>query len=176
MMRGSDSTTARSSTRPPMVAGPTLRNFRFFRTASCVVWAMALPVNRANNTRGLADFMTVSWDGPFYPICQGACGRHRLLTRAARMGAPTSGQAKACPTTVILELMLSEKLREYGVVGAGGAGFPTYVKAQSQGEFMIANGAECEPRIHKDAELMKHSAGEILAAVTSVMDSSGARR
>ena len=50
--------------------------------------------------------------------------------------------------------MLSEKLREHGVVGAGGAGFPTYVKAQSQVEFMIANGAECEPLIHKDAELI----------------------
>ena len=55
--------------------------------------------------------------------------------------------------------MLSEKLRECGVVGAGGAGFPTYVKAQSQVEFMIANGAECEPLIHKDAELMKHFPG-----------------
>src|SRR5260370_20445913 len=76
---------------------------------------------------------------------------------------------------VILELMLSEKLREYGVVGAGGAGFPTYVKAQSQVEFMIANGAECEPLIHKDAELMKHFPGEILAGMTSMMDSTGAR-
>ena len=47
--------------------------------------------------------------------------------------------------------MLSEKLRENGVVGAGGAGFPTYVKAQSQVEYLIANGAECEPLIHKDA-------------------------
>ena len=71
-----------------------------------------------------------------------------------------------CRAPVILELMLSEKLREYGVVGAGGAGFPTYVKAQSQVEFMIANGAECEPLIHKDAELMKHFPGEILAGMT----------
>lgn len=41
--------------------------------------------------------------------------------------------------------MLSQKLRECGVVGAGGAGFPTCVKAQSQVEFVIANGAECTP-------------------------------
>src|ERR1035441_4900416 len=72
--------------------------------------------------------------------------------------------------------MLSEKLRECGVVGAGGAGFPTYVKAQSQVEFMIANGAECEPLIHKDAELMKHFPGEILTGMTSMMDSTGARQ
>src|ERR1043165_6297436 len=70
--------------------------------------------------------------------------------------------------------MLSEKLREYGVVGAGGAGFPTYVKAQSQVEFMIANGAECEPLIHKDAEIMKHYPGEILSGMTSMMTATGA--
>ena len=70
--------------------------------------------------------------------------------------------------------MLSEKLRECGVVGAGGAGFPTYVKAQSQVEFMIANGAECEPLIHKDAELMKHFPAEILAGMT--LDDGGHRR
>ncbi|MGC9948890.1 MAG: hypothetical protein ABSF64_21185 [Bryobacteraceae bacterium] len=52
--------------------------------------------------------------------------------------------------------MLSEKLLACGVVGAGGAGFPTHVKAASRAEFAIANGAECEPLIHKDAELMKH--------------------
>jgi len=61
------------------------------------------------------------------------------------------------------------------VVGAGGAGFPTYVKAQSQVEFVIANGAECEPLIHKDAELMKHFAPGIVAGMRSMMDSTGAR-
>ena len=71
--------------------------------------------------------------------------------------------------------MLSEKLREYGVVGAGGAGFPTYVKAQSQVEFMIANGAECEPLLHKDAELMKHFPDAILSGMSSMIDSTGAR-
>jgi Na+-translocating ferredoxin:NAD+ oxidoreductase RnfC subunit len=71
--------------------------------------------------------------------------------------------------------MLSGKLRECGVVGAGGAGFPTYVKAQSQVEYLIANGAECEPLIHKDAELMKHFPGEILAGMTSMMGATGAR-
>src|SRR5271169_6537968 len=71
--------------------------------------------------------------------------------------------------------MLSEKLREYGVVGAGGAGFPTYVKAQSNVEFMIANGAECEPLIHKDAELMKHFPAEILSGMTHMIEAVGAK-
>src|SRR5215472_4313024 len=72
--------------------------------------------------------------------------------------------------------MLTQKLRECGVVGAGGAGFPTYVKANSKVEFMIANGAECEPLIHKDAELMRHFPKEILAGMVTMMDATGARQ
>ncbi|HEY2018372.1 MAG TPA: 4Fe-4S dicluster domain-containing protein [Bryobacteraceae bacterium] len=71
--------------------------------------------------------------------------------------------------------MLSEKLRGLGVVGAGGAGFPTSVKAQSHVEYLIANGAECEPLIHKDAELMRHFPREILAGMLSMMDATGAK-
>src|SRR5580692_3073819 len=75
----------------------------------------------------------------------------------------------------MLAVMLSGKLREHGVVGAGGAGFPTYVKAQSQVEFVIANGAECEPLIHKDAEMMKHFPGQIVAGMDLMLESTGAR-
>ena len=71
--------------------------------------------------------------------------------------------------------MLSEQLRECGVVGAGGAGFPTYVKAQAQVEYVIANGAECEPLIHKDAELMKHYPAEILSGMEAMMSATGAK-
>ena len=41
-----------------------------------------------------------------------------------------------------------------GVVGAGGAGFPTYKKLDAQVEHVIANGAECEPLLQKDRESM----------------------
>jgi len=71
--------------------------------------------------------------------------------------------------------MLSDSLRECGVVGAGGAGFPAYVKAQSQVEYLIANGAECEPLIHKDAELMKHFPETILQGMEAMMDATGAK-
>jgi Na+-translocating ferredoxin:NAD+ oxidoreductase RnfC subunit len=49
---------------------------------------------------------------------------------------------------------LEEKIFNAGVVGAGGAGFPTHIKAKSKVEFVLVNGAECEPLIHKDYELM----------------------
>jgi len=45
-------------------------------------------------------------------------------------------------------LTIVEKVREAGVIGAGGAGFPTHIKLNSQVEVVIANGAECEPLVH----------------------------
>lgn len=71
--------------------------------------------------------------------------------------------------------MLSEKLKDLGVVGAGGAGFPTYVKAASEVEFVIANGAECEPLIHKDVELMQRFPAEILSGLQLMMKATHAR-
>lgn len=41
---------------------------------------------------------------------------------------------------------IAEAIKNAGVVGAGGAGFPAHVKAASQVDTVIANGAECEPR------------------------------
>ena len=46
------------------------------------------------------------------------------------------------------------RIRNAGVIGAGGAGFPTYKKLESQVDHIIANGAECEPLLYKDRETM----------------------
>jgi Na+-translocating ferredoxin:NAD+ oxidoreductase RnfC subunit len=70
---------------------------------------------------------------------------------------------------------LSESLRRMGVVGAGGAGFPAEVKASSQAEFLLANGAECEPLLHKDFEVMRHFAPGIIAGMNRMMQAVGAR-
>ena len=69
-----------------------------------------------------------------------------------------------------------EMLRSLGVVGAGGAGFPTYVKAQSRAEFLLANGAECEPLLHKDFELMKRYPAEIVSGMRAMMESTHAEQ
>jgi len=53
---------------------------------------------------------------------------------------------------------LAEKVRQAGVVGAGGGGFSTHVKLNAKAETVIANGAECEPLLHKDAVIMEESA------------------
>src|SRR5688572_26138260 len=73
-------------------------------------------------------------------------------------------------------MVLAEQLKAAGVVGAGGAGFPTHIKAASQVEFVLANGAECEPLLHKDVELMKHYPREIVSGMKLMMTSTGAQR
>jgi Na+-translocating ferredoxin:NAD+ oxidoreductase RnfC subunit len=68
------------------------------------------------------------------------------------------------------------KARDAGVVGAGGAGFPAHIKAASHVEYVIANGAECEPLIHKDLELMVRHARDVVRGVRLMMQSTGAPR
>jgi cobalamin reductase len=72
--------------------------------------------------------------------------------------------------------MFSQTLKECGVVGAGGAGFPTHVKADSKVEFVLANGAECEPLLHKDFELMHHFPEPIIGGMALMMQATGAEK
>jgi Na+-translocating ferredoxin:NAD+ oxidoreductase RnfC subunit len=69
----------------------------------------------------------------------------------------------------------AELIRDAGVVGAGGAGFPAHVKAGAEVEYVIANGAECEPLLHKDFELMVHYPERVVHGVKLLMQSTGAR-
>ncbi|VAX26437.1 Cob(III)alamin reductase @ Cob(II)alamin reductase [hydrothermal vent metagenome] len=71
---------------------------------------------------------------------------------------------------------LRQKIFNAGVVGAGGAGFPTHVKAGAKVEYMIANGAECEPLIHKDVELMTNYAEEIVSGMKLMMEQVSAKK
>jgi len=71
---------------------------------------------------------------------------------------------------------ITEKIFKAGVVGAGGAGFPTHIKAKSKVEFVLVNGAECEPLIHKDFELMCNFAPEILDGVEQMLKQTSAKK
>jgi Na+-translocating ferredoxin:NAD+ oxidoreductase RnfC subunit len=73
-------------------------------------------------------------------------------------------------------MSLSRKIFNAGVVGAGGAGFPTHVKAESKVEFVLANGAECEPLIHKDYELMLHFSKEIMKGFDLLIEKTSAKK
>jgi len=72
-----------------------------------------------------------------------------------------------------------KRVRDAGVVGCGGAGFPTHVKIAAAGrraEVVIANGAECEPLLKTDQYLMLHKSREVVRGLQLVMASSGASR
>ena len=61
------------------------------------------------------------------------------------------------------------KIKAAGIVGLGGAGFPTHVKLAPKNadaiEYVIANGAECEPYITCDDQLMRTHAEEIVTGM-----------
>jgi propanediol utilization protein pduS len=49
---------------------------------------------------------------------------------------------------------LLDKIKSAGVVGAGGAGFPTHVKLASKADYILMNAAECEPLLRVDQQIM----------------------
>lgn len=75
---------------------------------------------------------------------------------------------------------LLQLIREAGIVGLGGAGFPTHVKlAPPPGkriERLIVNGVECEPYLTADHRLMLERPEGVLAGVRVMMRILGVRR
>ncbi|MCG8633933.1 MAG: 4Fe-4S dicluster domain-containing protein [Desulfobacterales bacterium] len=64
---------------------------------------------------------------------------------------------------------LQNLIKEKGVVGAGGAGFPTHVKVGSSAHTVLVNAAECEPLLHKDKQLLFHRTGAFFKGLEMVM-------
>jgi len=67
-----------------------------------------------------------------------------------------------------------ERIHDLGIVGAGGGGFPTAVKLRARVPTVIVNGAECEPLLHKDKELLYHLRGPMLRGLQAAMALVGA--
>ena len=70
---------------------------------------------------------------------------------------------------------LSKILRENGIVGAGGAGFPTYGKLSDKADTILMNCAECEPLLKLHRQLLKEHAHEIMKAFALVAETVGAK-
>lgn len=70
---------------------------------------------------------------------------------------------------------LTEIVKWAGIAGAGGAGFPTHVKLAAKPEYVIVNGAECEPLLRVDRQLGAACAKELLAALSAVAKELGAK-
>lgn len=68
------------------------------------------------------------------------------------------------------------KIIAAGVVGAGGAGFPTHVKLAAKAEYIIVNAAECEPLIRVDQELLINFSSDFLAGLRCIIKETGAKK
>lgn len=75
---------------------------------------------------------------------------------------------------------ICEAVRDAGIVGMGGAGFPTRVKIEPNPrmpkEILIINGCECEPYITCDYRIMLEWTGQIMAGIKLARKASGCSR
>ena len=69
---------------------------------------------------------------------------------------------------------LKNILQENGIVGAGGAGFPTYAKLDERANTILLNCAECEPLLKLHRQLLEKHAYEIMKTFSMVADVVGA--
>ncbi len=69
------------------------------------------------------------------------------------------------------KITLIKLLREYGVIGAGGGGFPTYRKFSFENlSILIINCVECEPLLYSDYFLVKERNEEVVFALRRLQE------
>lgn len=79
------------------------------------------------------------------------------------------------------ELSKEEKLkivRDAGIVGLGGATFPTHIKLNPNKEidYVIVNGAECEPYLTSDHRIMLEIPNEVVEGLKCILNITGAKK
>ena len=85
-------------------------------------------------------------------------------------GQQTLSETVAAPTVTNRDQLLTA-LKESGVVGLGGAGFPTHVKFNVEPQriqYLIVNGAECEPYVTSDTVTMMTRGDDIAYALKAI--------
>ena len=65
---------------------------------------------------------------------------------------------------------LKEIMKEAGIVGAGGAGFPSYAKLADGADTLVVNGAECEPLLYTDYVLLQKEMPMVLFGINAVLE------
>ena len=72
-------------------------------------------------------------------------------------------------------LELKEIMQNNGIVGAGGAGFPSYAKLNDGIDIIILNCAECEPLLKLHQQLLALKASDIVNALNLIAEIVGAK-
>ncbi len=99
-----------------------------------------------------------------------ANGKKTKAVTIASDGQNTRDEHIAPPVITDKESLIAA-LKESGIVGLGGAGFPTYVKLDvnpADIDYLIINGAECEPYVTSDTVTMT-TQGEAMAAALDAL-------
>ncbi len=75
---------------------------------------------------------------------------------------------------------ITKKIQEMGVVGLGGATFPSHVKMMvpkgKKAEYLIINGVECEPCLTADHRLMLEKGEELMVGISLQMRALGVEK
>jgi len=88
-------------------------------------------------------------------------------------------------SVIVKEIKLSkqeimQRIKDCGVVGLGGACFPTHVKYMlpegKTAEYLLINAAECEPYITVDHRIMLEKAEECMVGINALMIASGVKK
>lgn len=84
---------------------------------------------------------------------------------------------KWCDLKSIKKSAIISVISDAGLLGMGGAGFPTHLKYQNhQISTLVINGAECEPYISCDEQLMLDSPNELIDGIQLLMQAAGAKQ
>jgi Na+-translocating ferredoxin:NAD+ oxidoreductase RnfC subunit len=71
---------------------------------------------------------------------------------------------------------ITAAVRQGGIIGAGGGGFPTHVKLQAKVDTVIANGSECEPLLCSDRTMMVQKPKLLIDGLKIAMQATGAQQ
>lgn len=71
---------------------------------------------------------------------------------------------------------LQKLMRDNGIVGCGGAGFPSYAKLNAKADTLVINCAECEPLLRLHRQLIEKKACEIMQTAELIAQTIGAKQ
>lgn len=67
-------------------------------------------------------------------------------------------------------------LKNAGIVGAGGAGFPSYAKIAEGADTLLVNGSECEPLLYTDYIILKNEISLVLNGIKTVLSGTSIKK
>ena len=147
------------------------------------IGAPAVPVVKKGDKVAVGTLIAEAGNGLSSPIYSGVSGTVNGITDLLMADGRTvpaitieaDGEQTVCetitPPTIGDKAELIKAIKDSGIVGLGGAGFPTYAKFTTDKmiETLIIYGAECEPYITSDSITMTKDAEDIVFAIQTLL-------